>query len=321
MAIRNHAAACAAVLTLYSSCGQVAAANFLEPGGTVTTDIDGEDPSIVSWPVIDWARNSPGSGYAQWDTFTVPFGPPGADENTPDFGDFNAADAQVEQTVQGGFITSGGNIYSFSSATAFEVTMPGNVVSPGSDAYFVAQIATLGNVIATPSVTLSYGDTFEELPFDGSLLTEDFESFGQSQTTVFYWQLNGVDPNNDFLLKFAAGGSSMSLDQLVIDTLTVGGSAPGDLDGNGAVEIADYLAWRDNFGTAGPGGDGNADGIVDAADFTLWRDNYAASGAGVVAVPEPSTFTALLVLGLSLAFVGGVDWFNRPKRAAKEAQS
>jgi hypothetical protein len=51
---------------------------------------------------------------------------------------------------------------------------------------------------------------------------------------------------------------------------------PGDYDGNGFVDAADYGVWRANFGSTNPQADGNGDGIVDAADYTIWRDNLGA---------------------------------------------
>lgn len=84
-----------------------------------------------------------------------------------------------------------------------------------------------------------------------------------------------------------------------IDSLVV----TGDYNFDGVVEAADYLVWRDQFGSGGPfphdGGyaDGNRDGIVDVRDYLVWRNNLEATGAtnslpsgagGLVPVPEPT---------------------------------
>jgi hypothetical protein len=104
----------------------------------------------------------------------------------------------------------------------------------------------------------------------------------------------------------------------------------GDFNGNGVVDAADYVVWRDNMGgsrtqtdysvwksnfgsgqTASLPGDFNGDGAVNIADYTAWRDDgdrtaaeyslwkanfgrSAGQGAGD-AVPEPS---AVLLAGI-----------------------
>jgi hypothetical protein len=64
-----------------------------------------------------------------------------------------------------------------------------------------------------------------------------------------------------------------------------------DYNSNGAVDIADWAAWRAAFGrTDWSFADGNRNGIVDAADYVLWRSAFVAGNAsGVTAIPEPST--------------------------------
>lgn len=90
--------------------------------------------------------------------------------------------------------------------------------------------------------------------------------------------------------------------------------AAGDFDRNGAVETADYEAWKSAFGSAvavGAGADGNRDGVVDAADFTVWRDAFvgdallgsgAAGDDATAAVPEPG---AIAMAGAVVAGVLG----------------
>jgi hypothetical protein len=82
---------------------------------------------------------------------------------------------------------------------------------------------------------------------------------------------------------------------------------PGDYNGNGTVDAADYTVWRDSFGLGGDqAADGNEDNVVDEDDFLLWRDNFGrtdlggGSGAGATAVPEPATFMFACWWGLAL---------------------
>jgi hypothetical protein len=74
---------------------------------------------------------------------------------------------------------------------------------------------------------------------------------------------------------------------------------PGDFNGDGNVDTADYTIWADNYtGSGGTGGtpstgDANGDGAVDTADYTIWADSYNGSSA-VGAVPEPDVMVLLL---------------------------
>jgi hypothetical protein len=75
----------------------------------------------------------------------------------------------------------------------------------------------------------------------------------------------------------------------------------GDYDGDGDVDGADYVVWKDDYGSEGDRADGNDDGAVNAADYTVWRNNHGktsqmmgGSGAGNESVPEPASVALLL---------------------------
>ncbi|MEN1679042.1 MAG: malectin domain-containing carbohydrate-binding protein [Planctomycetota bacterium] len=77
---------------------------------------------------------------------------------------------------------------------------------------------------------------------------------------------------------------------------------PGDYDGSGLVDTADYAVWKNAFGATGSQpADGNGDQVVDAADFTIWRDNLGASRPDVelsspaAAEPQPISNAFTLV--------------------------
>lgn len=81
-------------------------------------------------------------------------------------------------------------------------------------------------------------------------------------------------------------------------TLTV--VLPGDFNGNGVVDAADYAVWRKGLGTK-----------YTQNDYNVWRSHFgqtAASGSGVSAsgVPEPG---ALVLAGIGL--VAATCWRNR----------
>jgi glucose/arabinose dehydrogenase len=84
---------------------------------------------------------------------------------------------------------------------------------------------------------------------------------------------------------------------------------PGDYDGDGDVDAADYQEWKDAFGTTAALPDGNKNGIVDAADYTVWRDNLGntldegsgGAATGATTVPEPAALVfCLQCLALTL---------------------
>jgi cytochrome c peroxidase len=100
---------------------------------------------------------------------------------------------------------------------------------------------------------------------------------------------------------------------------------PGDYDGNGMVDIADYNLWKANFGdTSSLEADGNGNQIVDAADYSIWRDNVGRTwqtlGEGVAAspsahsAPEPA---AIVLAVIALTWIVGL----RSRTRAREPTS
>lgn len=73
----------------------------------------------------------------------------------------------------------------------------------------------------------------------------------------------------------------------------------GDFNGDGRVDAADYLVWRNTIGQsvspyAGADADGN--GVIQGADMLLWKSHYgrAAAAAAVAAQPVPEPATGVL---------------------------
>jgi hypothetical protein len=84
----------------------------------------------------------------------------------------------------------------------------------------------------------------------------------------------------------------------------------GDYDGNGAVDAADYVSWRNTLGQMGTGlvADGNNNGEIDSGDYAVWKAHFGETAPGrgrVSALPEP---TIAMYFWLALGY--GV-WITR----------
>ncbi len=92
----------------------------------------------------------------------------------------------------------------------------------------------------------------------------------------------------------------------------------GDFNADGAVDAADYVAWRDSSGQVGAGlaadgagSTGLPDGVVDVLDLSSWRANFGrtwsplaqvsnpAHAAPFTSVPEPNSSKLILLVGAS----------------------
>jgi prepilin-type processing-associated H-X9-DG protein len=76
---------------------------------------------------------------------------------------------------------------------------------------------------------------------------------------------------------------------------------PGDYDFDGNIDVSDYDQWKSSFGsTIDLGADGSGNGVVDAADYVLWRNRFEVEGVGVesTTVAEPKLTVLLLPFGL-----------------------
>jgi hypothetical protein len=131
-------------------------------------------------------------------------------------------------------------------------------------------------------------DTFEDNSFN-----EIFGTQGSSPTDII---------PTGFQLYFNKSGNSSDYDHsltLYIDNVRFGtgpAGVPGDYNGSGVVDAADYVLWRNG----GPlQNEVDTPGTVNAADYTAWRARFgnnsgSGSGLGSAAVPEPGS--ALLLL-------------------------
>lgn len=89
------------------------------------------------------------------------------------------------------------------------------------------------------------------------------------------------------------------------DMLFAPAKLPGDYNGDGHVDAADFVVWRDTHGQTGanPPADGDGNGAVETNDYAIWRANFGAgdlpAGAGQTsALPEPNGILQLALWGI-----------------------
>lgn len=166
-----------------------------------------------------WSRGVDGTTYQEWDAFTTFTGA------TPDVASVNDnGTAALTENTGGGFVTGGGNIYSFSTATDFTVTVPEADVTapaPDHDVTAIVQIRTLGTELDYSSVLLNGLAAVDTAELD----RQGLGGFGGAQVdTWFLFNIpyadfgDGVPGVEDLTLTFNASGSSLSLDRLSVDT-------------------------------------------------------------------------------------------------------
>lgn len=105
------------------------------------------------------------------------------------------------------------------------------------------------------------------------------------------------------IISAQSSAGSFLVDEMVLRKL---GTVPGDYNGDGLVDAADYVLWRDTKGSmvdAGTGADGDGSGTVDEGDYQFWVNNFGTSGGSGAAsglgtnVPEPAAIL-LMVAGV-----------------------
>jgi hypothetical protein len=142
-----------------------------------------------------------------------------------------------------------------------------------------------------PILTIKYDNaTTQIFPVENVLAAND--------DTVFIWKappgrtITGVG-----VVDSVASGNFIRFDDFAF---IVANFQPGDVDGDLDVDAADYSLIKNNFGltpAAKNQGDLSGNGIVDLADFLQWKQFEAIAVTGAAgAIPEPSAF-ALAILG------------------------
>ena len=130
-------------------------------------------------------------------------------------------------------------------------------------------------------------------------------TFNQSDLPV-HFGLGEVTEVDQLLIRWP-DGSKQSLANVSADQYITVPYNPGDYNGDGAVDAADFVLWRKGLGT-----------IYTQADYNIWLEGFGqAVGSGSnasAAVPEPATAWLLLAL-VPLVYYGSLRSSNFARTA------
>jgi GH35 family endo-1,4-beta-xylanase len=113
------------------------------------------------------------------------------------------------------------------------------------------------------------------------------------------------------------GGQTFNLDLTKGQSLYSLVLAPGDYNGDGVVDAADYTLWRNALATNDLRADGNGDLVIDEADYAVWKAAYGTTysvgsgGLPSLVVPEPASG---VTLALTMLLSAVIAWRSRGYR-------
>ncbi len=203
-----------------------------------------------------WDRGvTPGSLWAEWDSFETPFSP-----NRPDVGSFVggvlAADAVAFDVFDRGsssFITSGGNIYSFSDLVLPQIDFGGFGLGIGQRTTILVQVRTQGNELDPATVLLDGAIAPAEIV---ELDRRTLGGFGGVLVdTLIRFEVGASAAGH--AVTFDASASSMSLDRVAVDAFTrpAGCNAADVAAPLGQLTFADISVFISAFSVQDPAAD------------------------------------------------------------------
>jgi hypothetical protein len=217
-----------------------------------------------------------------------------------------------------GNVSLGGHTMTTSGALNLNVGVSGGGTISNSGALGTAgSTPVVANLVSTGTLRIDLGPANTDR-FD---ITGNANLSGLLDVTLE----PGFSPSGSYTLLTASG--TLSAAGLALDpsdaatfSLSVVGTSlvlapkagvPGDYNGNGTVDAADYVVWRKHVGQSFQLSNevsGQTPGTVTQEDYTAWRARFGntagnAAGSAMLGVPEPTSVgLALIMLGLGAGF-------------------
>ena len=229
-----------------------------------------------------------------------------------------SGETELEDAERVGFVSDGGATVTFDLPTVDGDDVNGDLMQMGKPPYDPGLLGEIELSLGTDGYSLSFLSGFNDyttdtLSYNGSATTVsqiEFTFFGHPEEnplrsgfvlddlvvsgTLAEVSLTGdCDEDGSLTIADANCVGADGLDGLLMAL----GVVQGDLDGNGVVEVDDFLRLSRSFGSEATytEGDINLSGSVDVSDFLILSRNFG-SGSVAAAVPEPSS-ACMLALG------------------------
>jgi hypothetical protein len=299
-----------ALLGVCCSASLSRAAATMTFGATAPTPGTYDQYTLLDDAVIP-GGTTPGGGTYNSQAFSDNNGPPGQIFTTPASASASLPAFQLNTIWLKGAEASSGNLGGFTTSTTWSVRISevnGTVLTPLKTINGIASAAgitggewytwtftggELQNLQANKQYAFDLYSTQGWLGFDAD--TSDsyaggtaFNS-GNGGSRNFNGLTTGTLDNHGYDRTFLVGLSP---------SLLIG---PGDVDGDGDTDLADYAIIKSNFflatGATRSQGDLTGDGKVLLDDFAIWKNNASGSLVAQVSVPEPGSLALLAAAG------------------------
>lgn len=309
-----------AVLTLCCTAPLGRAAVTMTMGATAPTPGTYDQYTLLDDAAIP-GGTTPGGGTYNSQAFSDNNGPPGQIFTTPASASTSLPAFQLNTIWLKGAEASGGNHGGFTASTTWGIRISevnGAVLTPLKT---ITGVPTVAGITGGEWFTWTFsGGELQTLQANKQYAFDLYSSSG--------WLGFDADTSDSYTGGTAfnsGGGGSRNFDGLTTGNLAnhgydrtflVGLSpslliGPGDVDGDGDTDLADYAIIKTNFflatGATRSQGDLTGDGRVLLDDFALWKNNAAPSLVALVTVPEPGTLALV-------ATVGAMGCLRRRKR-------
>ena len=212
-------------------------------------------------------------------------------------------DSGIEMTGN----ASDGDMVSFLQPNNAVYNLTSHVAQEG-DNFFFSWDHVLRNSLHTVGLVWDDGGTITSIA--ASEISSD--TAGTSNSNSFTVQAGDPWIGSTIGLGLVNNNSNYPEVDNFILTANEAAAVPGDVDGDGDVDLVDYGFIRDNFRLSPATkeqGDITGANIVDLNDFLLWRSNHpfpaagsAEIAAGDQAIPEPNSWLLASLTGLAVIY-------------------